>query len=78
MQKMPKNFSASLIKDLPRLSGTYAFYSPQGTCGLDNSQNFCIGSATDYATRLNNHYADSSKPRLALRPLYAEVHRVGG
>lgn len=69
--KMPSTYSASLIKELQNLSGTYAIYS-------ETSHNFCIGSTTDYGMRLYNHYADFLKPSLADRPLYSEIHRVGG
>lgn len=68
---MPKSYSPEILKGINQSTGVYAIYS-------NDSNQFCIGSTTDYSTRFVNHYADSKKLSLATRPLYAELQRVGG
>lgn len=43
-----------------------------------SSGEFCIGSNTDFHSRLKNHYSDSVDPSLSNRLLYREVTKVGG
>lgn len=70
-QRLGSSYSKDITMKLSGKSGVYAMYSLP-------SNEFCIGSNTDFHSRLNNHYSDSLDPLLSNRLLYREVTRVGG
>jgi len=68
---LPTKASNSLFKSLPSKTGVYTIFSIP-------SKNFYIGSTTDLEARIFNHYSDAKSNNLISRPLYSEVHKVGG
>jgi len=69
--QLPTKASNSLFKSLPSKTGVYTIFSIP-------SKNFYIGSTTDLEARIFNHYSDAKSNNLISRPLYSEVHKVGG
>lgn len=65
------SYTRDITNDLIGSSGVYTMQSI-------TSGKFCIGSNTDFHSRLANHYSDYTNPGLSNRPLYSEVNSVGG